>query len=170
MRQLTCTAPGAVEWLEVPEPSIVDPADALVRPVAVARCEIDPFLVPAGPRGEDGFAIGHEAVVEVMAVGPEVEPEGVLHSVSYYGAEPMVPMPLGRLYTLGIDFRIGRAHSAALLAEVLDLVAAGRLHPEQVTTSVIDWEDAPDRYTDDTVKLVVSRTAVPPAADPGETP
>ena len=31
------------------------------------------------------------------------EPEGTLHSVSYYGAEPTVPMPLGRLYTLGIN-------------------------------------------------------------------
>jgi alcohol dehydrogenase len=89
------------------------------------------------------------------------EPEGSLHSVSYYAAEPMVPMPLGRLYTLGIDFRIGRAHSAALLAEVIDLVAEGRLHPEQVTTSVIGWEDAPALYTVDTVKLVVSRTAAP---------
>jgi alcohol dehydrogenase len=344
MRQLTCTAPGVVRWLDVPEPSIVDPTDALVRPVAVARCEIDPILIQVGPRGEHGFALGHEAVVEVAAVGSEVEglgvgelalpsfqvscgacpscrrghtancdrypvlsdfgmqplsgveyggmladlvrvphadamltplpagldpvavasvpdnvvdgyravaphlrqrpgadvlvachgtpsiglyaaqsalalgagtvtvagaedeilalaerigatplrtdfgdragrwpivvdcgqrveglhwairatePEGILHSVSYYAAEPMVPMPLGRLYTLGIDFRIGRAHSAALLAEVIDLVAEGRLHPEQVTTSVIGWENAPDLYTVDTVKLVVSRTAAP---------
>jgi threonine dehydrogenase-like Zn-dependent dehydrogenase len=353
MRQLTCMAPGAVGWLDVPEPGIVDPTDALVRPVAVARCEIDPFLVLAGPTAEDGFALGHEAVVEVMAVGPEVEglglgelalpsfqiscgacptcrrghtancerypvlsdfgmqplsgveyggmlsdlvrvphahamltplpagldpvavasvpdnvvdgyravaphlrqrpgadvlvachgtpsiglyaaqsamalgadtvtvagaddailalaervgatplrtdfgdrtgrwpivvdcghrveglhwairatePEGILHSVSYYAAEPMVPMPLGRLYTLGIDFRIGRAHSAALVAEVVALVADGRLHPEQVTTSVIDWEDAAERYTDDTVKLVVFRPPVVAAADPGEAP
>jgi threonine dehydrogenase-like Zn-dependent dehydrogenase len=79
-------------------------------------------------------------------------------------------MPLGRLYTLGIDFRIGRAHSAALIAEVIDLVADGRLHPEKVTTSVIDWEDAPERYSDDTVKLVVSRTSARSVADPGETP
>jgi threonine dehydrogenase-like Zn-dependent dehydrogenase len=353
MRQLTCMAPGAVGWLDVPEPGIVDPTDALVRPVAVARCEIDPFLVLAGPTAEDGFALGHEAVVEVMAVGPEVEglglgelalpsfqiscgacptcrrghtancerypvlsdfgmqplsgveyggmlsdlvrvphahamltplpagldpvavasvpdnvvdgyravaphlrqrpgadvlvachgtpsiglyaaqsamalgadtvtvagaddailalaervgatplrtdfgdrtgrwpivvdcghrveglhwairatePEGILHSVSYYAAEPMVPMPLGRLYTLVIDFRIGRAHSAALVAEVVALVADGRLHPEQVTTSVIDWEDAAERYTDDTVKLVVFRPPVVAAADPGEAP
>ena len=28
---------------------LVDPTDALVRPIAVARCEIDPFLVLAGP-------------------------------------------------------------------------------------------------------------------------
>jgi hypothetical protein len=56
------------------------------------------------------------------------------------------------------------------LAEVIDLVAAERLHPEQVTTSVIDWADAPDRYTDDTVKLVVSRASAPSVADPGDKP
>ena len=71
------------------------------------------------------------------------EPEGTLHSVSYYAAEPTVPLPLGRLYTLGISFHIGRAHSASLLPEVVALVADGRLHPELVTTSVVDWDEAP---------------------------
>ena len=79
----------------------------------------------------------------------------------------MVPMPLGRLYTLGINFHIGRAHSAALLPEVIDLVADGRLHPELVTTSVIDWEEAPERYVEPTVKLVVTRPATSSTAGPG---
>jgi alcohol dehydrogenase len=87
------------------------------------------------------------------------EPEGVLHSVSYYGGQPTVPVPLGRLYTLGIQIHTGRAHSAALLPEVLALVAAGRLHPELITTSVIDWEDAPTGYLEPALKLVVTRPA-----------
>ena len=340
MQQLTCTGPGVVEWREVPEPLLREPTDALVRPVAVARCEIDPLLVLVGPRGADGFAVGHEAVVEVVAVGegvaglavgslalpsfqlccgecptcrrghtgccerypvlsdygmqplsgreyggmlsdlvrvphaatmlvplpdgvdpvavasvadnvadgyrsvaphlrsrpgadvlvachgtpsiglfaaqsavalgagtvtvasgdPQVlamaelvgatplrtdfagragrwpivvdcgvdpgglqwairatAPEGVLHSVSYYATEPDVPMPLGRLYTLGIDFRIGRAHSAALLPEVLGLVADGRLRPSEVTTVVASWDEAAERFTEPAVKLVVAR-------------
>ena len=340
MRQLTCTRPGVLEWREVPEPVIQEPTDALVRPVAVARCELDPLLVLVGPTSADGFAVGHEAVVEVVAVGDEVadlpvgslalpsfqvccgecptcrrghtgccerypvlsdygmqplsgheyggmlsdlvrvphaaamlaplpdgldpvavasvadnvvdgyrsvaphlrsrpgadvlvachgmpsiglfaaqsavalgagtvtvasgdeqvlamaelvgatplrsdltgragrwpivvdcgvdtdglqwairatEPEGVLHSVSYYASEPTVPMPLGRLYTLGIDFRIGRAHSAALLPEVLELVADGRLRPSDVTTAVIGWDEAAERFTEPAVKLVVTR-------------
>ena len=340
MQQLTCTAPGVVEWREVAEPSIREPTDALVRPVAVARCEIDPLLVLLGPTATDGFALGHEAVVEVVAVGSDVgglpvgslalpsfqlccgacptcrrghtgscdrypvlsdygmqplsgqehggmlsdlvrvphaatmlvplpvgldpvdvaslpdnvvdgyrsvaahlrarpgadvlvachgtpsiglfaaqsavalgaatvtvasgdeqvlalaevvgatsqptdftgrsgrwpivvdcgtdpdglqwairatEPEGVLQSVSYYASGPTVPMPLGRLYTLGIDFRIGRAHSAALLPEVLELVVDGRLRPSLVTTSVVPWEEAAERFTEPAVKLVVTR-------------
>ncbi len=349
MRQLTGTAPGTVAWREVPEPVLLAPTDALVRPIAVARCEIDPLLVLLGPTGPDGFALGHEAVVEIVAVGDEVtgtlpgtlalpsfqvscgrcptcrrghtancdehpvlsdfgmqplsgieyggmlsdlvriphaaamltplppgldpisvasvpdnvvdgyravaehlrarpgadvlvachgtpsiglyaaqaaialgaasttvasdddavlalagaigaevlrpasagrpgrwpivvdcgtdpaglhwairatEPEGVLHSVSYYAAEPTVALPLGRLYTLGIDFRIGRAHSAALVPEVLALVAAGRLDPSAITTRVIDWEEAPERFTEPAVKLVVSRAATTTTTTP----
>src|SRR5262252_1130818 len=72
MRQLTCTAPGVVEWCDVADPALLDDADAIVRPVAVARCEIDPFLIFAGPTRAPRFALGHEAVVEVVALGSAV--------------------------------------------------------------------------------------------------
>jgi alcohol dehydrogenase len=355
MRQLTCTAPGAVEWRDVPHPTLEEPGDALVRPVAVARCEIDPLLVMAGPRAADGpgfgFALGHEAVVEIVALGPDagvgadaaaagtgpgltvgdlalcsfqvgcgvcgpctggrsavcaelpilsdygmqplsgveyggmlsdlvrvphaatmlvavpagVDPvqlasvpdnvidgyrsvaphlaaspgldvlvvihgnrsiglyaalsalalgagsvtvesddpavleraealgarpvvtdfgrhqaryplvvdcgtegegllhavdsvahEGVLHSVSYY-LDPSIVLPLGKMYTRGLQLHIGRAHSASSLPEVVGLIAAGRLDPALVTTSVIGWDEAPARYLDDTIKLIVTR-------------
>jgi alcohol dehydrogenase len=340
VRQLTCTAAGVVEWTDVPEPTIEQPTDVLVRPIAVARCEIDPLLILVGPPTADGFALGHEAVAEVVALGDDVTefepgqlvlpsfqvscgtcptcraghtancdsypvlsdygmqplsgveyggmlsdlvrvphaaamltplpdgidpvavasvpdnvtdgyravaphlqatpeadvlivihgnrsiglyaaqaalalgtgsvtvasdddevlrlaelvgatprrtdfgrrigrwpivvdcgttvaglhhaiactaPEGTLHSVSYLAEELMTPMPLGKLYTLGINFHIGRAHSAALLPEVIRLVASGQLAPELVTTTTITWDEAPTRYTEPTVKLVVHR-------------
>lgn len=347
MQQLTCTAPGTIEWLAVPEPTIAAPTDVLVRPIAVARCELDPLLVLVGPTGPEGFALGHEAVVEVVAVGDAVtgvavgqlalpsfqlscgtcptcrrghtancdeypvlsdygmqplsgveyggmladlvrvphgdvmltplphgldpvavasvpdnvadgyrsvaphlarrpgadvlivshglpsiglyaaqaalllgagsvtvaadddevlalaeavgatpqrtefverlgtwpivvdagtqvevlrwairatEPEGVLHSVSYYGGQPTVAIPMGRLYTLGIELRTGRAHSAALLPEVVAHVAAGHLRPELVTTRTVDWGDAATAYLDPAVKLVVHRQPTMPTA------
>ena len=341
MRQLTCTAPGVIDWCDVPEPELRDPTDALVRPVTVARCEIDPFLVLAGPTRADRFALGHEAVAEVVAVGEAVtavsvgelvlpsfqlscgscgpcrrgrsaicssypllsdygmeplsgieyggmvsdcvrvphadamltvlpegvdpvaaasvpdnvldgyravaphlqrhpgasvvischgirsiglyaadaaialgastvtfasaddaalavaeglgaqplrvdfgarpprsweiavdcgieptafewavratEPEGILHSVSSY-LEDTVAVPLRRMYTLGVELHIGRAHSASLLPEVAALVGDGTLHPELVTTSVIPWDEAADRYLEPTIKLVVDRS------------
>jgi alcohol dehydrogenase len=347
MKQLSCVAPGAIEWLDVDPPELLDPHDALVRPVAVARCEIDPFLVLVGPRaGDDGFALGHEAVAEIIAVGDAVddlrvgqlvlpsfqvccgecatcrrghtalceqypvlsdfgmqplsgvefggmlsdvvrvphaakmlfplptgfdpvalasvpdnvsdgyravaphlrdrhdanvlvvihgtpsiglyaaqcalalgaggvtvasdddrvlelasdlgaattktdfdrradryavvvdcgvhehgllyaiastEPEGVCQSVSFYPA-PTRPLPLGRMYTHGIKLQMGRAHSAALLPEVLELVESGRLAPQRVTTTVVDWDDAADAYLDDTIKLVVRRDVTAPRA------
>jgi threonine dehydrogenase-like Zn-dependent dehydrogenase len=83
-------------------------------------------------------------------------PEGTLQSVSFYvGGD--TPMPLGRLYTLGIRFFTGRAHAAALLPEVMPLIEAGRLRPAEVTTRVVDWEDAPAAYVEPAIKLVVHR-------------
>ena len=32
-----------------------------------------------------------------------------------------------------------------------------RLHPERVTTRVVDWEDAPKAYVEPAIKLVVRR-------------
>jgi alcohol dehydrogenase len=339
MRQLTCAGPGVVEWWEVEAPTLEGPGEALVRPVAVARCELDPLLVLSGPlAGSEGFALGHEAVVEVVAVADDVrgveagdlalcsfqvscgvcgrcragasavcervpvladfgmqplsgderggmlsdlvrvpfaeamlvkvpagvdpvglasvpdnvvdgyrsvagsladrpgadvlvvvhgnrsiglyaaqsalalgassvtvtsddpvvlemaeqlgatarttgfgrrsgrwpvvvdcgtrpagllhavdstESAGILHSVSYYLED--VVLPLGKMYTRGITFEIGRAHSAALLPEVVALVADGRLDPSMVTTQIVSWDEAAEHYLDDTVKLVVGR-------------
>jgi alcohol dehydrogenase len=84
------------------------------------------------------------------------EPEGILQSVSFYaGAD--TPMPLARLYTLGIRFFTGRAHAAALLPEVVPLIEQGRLRPEEITTRIVDWDDAPAAYCEPAIKLVVRR-------------
>src|SRR5205814_6614001 len=45
MRQLTCTASHELEWRDVPEPRLASDTDALVRPLAVARCDIDLILM-----------------------------------------------------------------------------------------------------------------------------
>jgi len=83
-------------------------------------------------------------------------PEGVCHSTSFYAGGDM-PMPLGRMYTLGIRFFVGRAHAAALLPEVLPLIESGRLRPQDVTTRVVAWEDAPQAWLEPAIKLVVAR-------------
>jgi alcohol dehydrogenase len=84
------------------------------------------------------------------------EPEGTLQSVSFYAGGDM-PMPLGRLYTLGIRFFVGRAHAAALLPEVMPLIAAGKLRPGEVTTRVVEWEQAAAAWGEPAIKLVVRR-------------
>lgn len=84
------------------------------------------------------------------------EPEGICHSASYLPV-PEVGLPLGKLYTLGIQFRIGRAHSVSLLPEVMPLIAERRLRPEEVTTRIVGWDDAPSAWLEDSIKLVVAR-------------
>ncbi|MFM7536248.1 MAG: alcohol dehydrogenase catalytic domain-containing protein [Acidimicrobiales bacterium] len=72
MRQLTYRSAGVVAWEEVPEPDGPGPTGALVRPLAVARCDLDlpmaAFGLFPGP-----FPVGHEIAAEVIAVGTEVQ-------------------------------------------------------------------------------------------------
>jgi len=84
------------------------------------------------------------------------EPEGICQSVSFYAGGGM-SLPLGRLYTLGIRFFVGRAHAVALLPEVMALIAQGRLRPQEVTTRVVSWEEAPEAFLEPAVKLIVRR-------------
>jgi threonine dehydrogenase-like Zn-dependent dehydrogenase len=83
-------------------------------------------------------------------------PEGICQSVSFYAGGEM-PLPLGRLYTLGIRFFIGRAHSVALLPQVMPLIESGRLRPQAVTTRVVAWEEAPQAFVEPAIKLIVRR-------------
>ena len=339
MRQLTCVGPNTIDWRDVPEPQLQGDGEALVRPLAVARCDIDPFLTSGLLPSRGPFALGHECVAEIVALGDAVRglepgqravvafqvscgtcgscaaghtancdrypllsdygmqplsgteyggmlsdlvrvphasamlapitasadsvalgsvsdnvldgyrgvaphlaalpgsevlivthglksvplyaalaaialgaervdfasndddvldvaerlgarairstfgkperrypivvdagltpegltyairstaPEGILQSVSFYPGGTM-PMPLGRLYTLGIRFFVGRAHAAALLPEVMPLIESGRLRPQDVTTRVVPWDDAPRAFLEPAVKLILQR-------------
>jgi alcohol dehydrogenase len=339
MRQLTCTGPGTVQWREVPEPRLAGDGEALVRPITVARCDIDLPLTSGVFPIREPFALGHECVAEVVALGDRVRgleigqrvvvafqvscgrcrscaaghtancdeypvlsdfgmqplsgteyggmlsdlvrvphaeamlapvspgldpvalgsvsdnvldgyravaphladlpgsevlivthglksvplyaalaaialgaervdfasndpdvlevagrigaraiqsefgkperrypivvdagltvegltyairstaPEGICQSVSFYAGGDR-PIPLGRLYTLGIRFFVGRAHAVALLPEVMPLIEQGRLRPQDVTTRVVAWEDAAQAFLEPAVKLIVRR-------------
>jgi len=99
MQQLTFLRPGRLEWRDVPAPRLRGPKQALVRPVSVARCDLDrailfgeaPFRgrllhhlrnhLPAaiGQRGlfrnapfKGPYAFGHEFVGVVTDVGDSV--------------------------------------------------------------------------------------------------
>jgi alcohol dehydrogenase len=72
MRQLTCSAPGQLEWREVPAPVLSSDRAALVRPIAVARCDIDLFLAHGFIPSKGAFAVGHECVAEIIALGDAV--------------------------------------------------------------------------------------------------
>ncbi len=81
MRSLVFSGPGQVGWQDVPDPPDPTATGAVVRPLAVARCDLDQpmaaFGIFPGP-----FTVGHEAVVEVVAVGDEVRSHRVGDRVS----------------------------------------------------------------------------------------
>lgn len=96
MRELNLVRSGKVVWRDRPEPELVDPGDALVRPFVAARCDgdtlpvhrpvsrplqlglkaglIDPVVASiVGPVPFQGpFGIGHEAVAQVTRIGSAV--------------------------------------------------------------------------------------------------
>ncbi len=71
MHELTYVKPGQVEWQEAAEPELIDPSGALVRPLAVARCDLDLPMVTAG-RFAPPFVAGHEFVAQILSVGDQV--------------------------------------------------------------------------------------------------
>mgnify|MGYP002622676625 FL=1 len=72
MRQLTFIKPGTFEWWDMPVPVISAPGDALVRAVAVARCDLDLYIANGRAPFPGPFAMGHEMVGVVVETGDHV--------------------------------------------------------------------------------------------------
>lgn len=97
MRQLTFIRRGRLEWWDVADPTLQAPSDAIVRPFAVARCDLDNAFLSmdiatrlkwgtrlriVDPRVrrdfgrnafEGPFPYGHECVAEVVEIGGDVK-------------------------------------------------------------------------------------------------
>ena len=74
MRALVYHGPGQKAWEEVPDPTIQDDTDAIVRVDAVTICGTDLHIMKGDvPAVTDGRILGHEAVGTVEAVGSGVK-------------------------------------------------------------------------------------------------
>jgi threonine dehydrogenase-like Zn-dependent dehydrogenase len=71
MRQLTFIKPGKFEWQDVAAPKLTADTDAIVKPIAVARCDLDLYIAAGVVPYPGPFAFGHEAVAEVVDAGPK---------------------------------------------------------------------------------------------------
>ncbi|MBF6463743.1 alcohol dehydrogenase catalytic domain-containing protein [Nocardia beijingensis] len=72
MKRLMLTGPGSMRWEEHPEPVLSGPGQALVRPVALATCDLDPAVLRGAFPLPGPYPFGHEGVAEVVETGPEV--------------------------------------------------------------------------------------------------
>jgi threonine dehydrogenase-like Zn-dependent dehydrogenase len=72
VRQLTYIEPRKLEWIDVPEPGIEGPKQAIVQPLAVATCDLDLAIIRGLAPIPGPFAFGHEFVADVVEVGEEV--------------------------------------------------------------------------------------------------
>jgi threonine dehydrogenase-like Zn-dependent dehydrogenase len=72
MRQLTFAESGRYGWCETRDPEITAPGQALVRPLLVACCDLDVAVAHGQAPLPPGYAVGHEGLAEVVAVGDDV--------------------------------------------------------------------------------------------------
>ncbi len=72
MQSLFFASPGTLEWRDVTLPRIEAPGDALVRPIVMTTCDIDPLIIAGRVPLPGPFPIGHEAIGEVLEVGSDV--------------------------------------------------------------------------------------------------
>ena len=72
MRALEFVEKGKLEWREAPDPKLEGDGQAIVRPVALATCDIDAAFVQGIAPVGGPFAFGHECVAEVTDVGNSV--------------------------------------------------------------------------------------------------
>lgn len=72
MQALMFRGPMDLSWEEVETPTILDARDALVRPLAVARCDLDPAIAIGLYPMKGPFVMGHEMVGEIVGLGAAV--------------------------------------------------------------------------------------------------
>jgi len=72
MRQLEITGAHAVRWTEVTTPALQGDGEALVRPLAVAMCDLDAVWLGGAVPIAEPFPLGHECIAEVIETGDEV--------------------------------------------------------------------------------------------------
>lgn len=72
MQRLMFEGPAKVRWEDAAEPELAGPLAAIVRPIAVATCDLDIAALNGQYPLEGPYPFGHEGVMEVVAVGEEV--------------------------------------------------------------------------------------------------
>lgn len=72
MRQLTVLEPGKLEWVDASEPALEGDGQALVRPLAVATCDLDAAIIAGQAPFPLPIPLGHECVGEVLETGDGV--------------------------------------------------------------------------------------------------
>lgn len=72
MRALAYVGPGELSWWERPAPTLDRDTAAILRPLAIASCDIDSLIIAGRSPFEPPFVLGHEGVAEVVAIGDAV--------------------------------------------------------------------------------------------------
>ncbi len=117
-------------------------------------------LEPPWPRRAGPFPITMDANGTQEGIGlalGSTARDGLCTSTAvYFGEQPR--LPLLEMYTKIVTFKTGRVHARPAMSEVLRLAERGVLHPELITTRVVDWSEAAEALIErDWTKLIIGR-------------
>lgn len=90
---------------------------------------------------------GFAAAIRAAAPGGVVTPASIFFQND-------LPLPYLDMYNKTVTLNAGRVASASVMPQALSLVEQGRWRPEEVTTRVASWEEAPEAMHDSTTKLI----------------
>ncbi|MFZ2243051.1 MAG: zinc-binding alcohol dehydrogenase, partial [Gordonia amarae] len=99
---------------------------------------------------------GTSSAAGVDAALRSLTPGGLCTPVGYY-VPPGTKVPLMQMYANTATLRISVSHVRPVLPELLKFVADTDFPAELVTTTLADWDDAPNAYQARTTKLVLHR-------------
>ena len=99
-------------------------------------------------------SISPEALIEAFRFA---EPEALVTSVSVHPGE-LAGAPFMQAYHKGIHYRTGRPNCRRHMQAVSDLCCAGRFKPQNLTTKVFDFNDAPEAWLDSALRVAAQVT------------
>jgi alcohol dehydrogenase len=86
---------------------------------------------------------------------------GTCTSVAFY-LKKSSPIPLWDLHSKSAHFNIEVSQPRRDIPEILPLIQNGKFKPQQITTLVAEWNNAPTAYLEKTTKLVLKRKPIFP--------
>jgi threonine dehydrogenase-like Zn-dependent dehydrogenase len=72
MRQLWLTQKNKLEWLDVKNPVIDGMGQAIIRPLAMARCDLDLPMLHGNTLMRPAFPVGHEMTGTIVSLSDDV--------------------------------------------------------------------------------------------------
>jgi alcohol dehydrogenase len=72
MKQIEFIRRGKLDWKEVEEPKINNPAEAIVKPLVMGRCDLDYYIIMGATPFQPSFVLGHEFAGEIVQLGESV--------------------------------------------------------------------------------------------------
>lgn len=67
------SASNEITWREQPKPTLESSTDAIVKPIAVAACDLDRNIASGRSPFKGEFGLGHEFTAEITRLGDDVE-------------------------------------------------------------------------------------------------